>query len=138
MPSVGRTNLVHTAVLCPDGVSKREPSCEPVLKTAQAKPKDLPIKKKPVAYFVRLGRTQRKDIDGPKCCFRCGKIGHFVRFCTEPLLLWPTMHSATSRKSDSGRKLKSTKFAPGLEINLTSVGELTAQGYKVLFESEAT
>ena len=47
--------------------------------------------------------------------------------------------SATNRKFDFGRKLTSTKFAPGFQINLTSVGELTAQGYKVLFEeSEAT
>ena len=45
--------MVPTTVLCPDGVSKHEPSCEPVLKTAQAKPKDLPIKK-PVVYAVGL------------------------------------------------------------------------------------
>ena len=135
MPSIGRTNLVPTAVLCPDGVSKHEPSCEPVLKTAQANPKDLPIKKKPVAYSVVLGRTQRKDIDGPKCCFRCGKIGHFVRFCTEPASVAVANYelSATNRKFDLGRKLTSTKFAPGFQINLTSVGELTAQGFKVLF-----
>ena len=87
----------------------------------------MPIKKKLIAYALGLGRTQRKYTDCPKCC---------VRFCTETASVAMANYelSATNRKFDFGRKLTSTKFAPGFQINLTSVGELTAQGYKVLLK----